>query len=76
MSSTGMPNVSLEVDVDGETKRIDLGHVVHLPRVGDSIECNYVHGVKLFFEVTDVHHHFFNSGHDIVQQITVRGEAR
>ena len=74
-SETEYLTVAFEIDVNGETKRPEMDGLSILPRVGESIECNHVHGTKVFFEVSEIHHHFSSIANNILQQITVRGTA-
>ncbi|MDQ2878258.1 MAG: hypothetical protein M3R41_04195 [Pseudomonadota bacterium] len=67
--------VAFEIDINGEKKRLEMDGLSIIPRVGEIVECNYVHGTRASFEVTEVYHHVSNIGHKILQQITVRGAA-
>ncbi len=64
-----------EVEDEGEVKTIDIPNLPLLPSKGDEVECNYVHGTKIRFEVQRVKHFLYNSGHEIHQQVTVFGKA-
>ena len=75
MSESENLTVRFEIEIDGEATSIDIDKLAVLPRTGDVVECNYVHGTKVEFEVTGVRHFLYNSGHDIIQSITVRGKA-
>ncbi len=75
MSETENLSIRFEIDINGEATSMEMDNLAVLPRTGDVVECNYVHGTKVEFEVIAVRHFLYSSGHDIIQNITVRGRA-
>jgi hypothetical protein len=69
------PTVTFEIETNSEPKRIRVENLPVLPAVGDEVQCDYVHGEKVSFEVKRVKHHLSNIGHNILQQITVYGRS-
>ena len=75
-----MDNFSISFKVDGNDiifENVDspFDDLRLIPRVGDQVSFNYVHGLKLHFTVTSVTHFIYSSGHDIVQYVTIHGET-
>ena len=67
--------VRLEVDANGELELIDPINISILPRIGETVECDYLHGSKVAFEVTDIRHLLSSIGENILQQITIYGKT-
>ena len=67
--------ISFEIERDGETKRLEMRNLISIPNVGDEVECNYVDGVKVRFEVEKVRHFLSSIGSELLQQITVSGRS-
>ena len=74
MGDNGNLAINFEVQTSDGVKNIEIGSLGVVPRIGELIECNYVHGTKIKFEVSEVRHFLYNSGHSIMQHIVIRGE--
>jgi hypothetical protein len=72
-SSADYLTVSFEIETDSGPRRLKIENLPLIPAVGDEVQCDYVHGEKINFEVQRVKHHLSSIGHDILQQVTVYG---
>ncbi|CAN0304548.1 unnamed protein product [Chrysoparadoxa australica] len=68
--------VRLHADNGDSIVELDLGGLTVIPSVGDTVECNYVHGEKFTVEVIEVKHFLSTVGEAILQQITILGRVR
>ncbi len=66
-------SVSFEIETTEEAVHIEVGPLRAVPREGEVVACNYVHGTKIEFRVDTVEHFLYSSGKDIIQMVTVKG---
>ncbi len=74
MSNAENFSVRFEIETSDGVRPVEIGYLGAIPREGELVECNYVHGTKIKFEVSEIRHFVYNSGHDIIQRVTVRGQ--